>query len=161
MADLTNSDKKLLRHLQQDLPLCERPFAELAEKAGLTEEEVMSRVRGWLESGIIRRIGAFIVHRRAGYEANGMVVWDVQEENVEELGKKMAARGSVSHCYARPRSERWPYRVYTMIHGKTRGEVEAEVRSIARELEIEEYKILFSLRELKKSETKIFMEDDE
>jgi DNA-binding Lrp family transcriptional regulator len=161
MTGLTESDKTLLRLLQRELPLCGRPFAELAERAGLTEGEVIRRVRGWLESGIIRRVGAFIVHRRAGFEANGMVVWDVPEERVEETGKKMAMRGSVSHCYARPRSERWPFSLYTMIHGKTRGEVEAEARAIAEELGIERYRILFSARELKKSDTKLFMEDGE
>ena len=130
MAELTNSEIILLRLLQQELPLCERPFEALGEKSGLTEEEVILKVRGWLESGIIRRVGAFIVHRRAGYEANGMAVWDVPEEKVEECGNKMAARESVSHCYARPRSEKWPYMLYTMIHGKTRGEVEAVAQSI-------------------------------
>jgi siroheme decarboxylase len=159
MDKLTESDKKLLRLLQRELPLCERPFAALAEQAGLCEDEVILKVRGWLESGIIRRVGAFIVHRQAGYEANGMAVWGVSEEKVEEYGNKMATHESVSHCYARPRSERWPYRLYTMIHGKTRGEVEEEAKNISGELGIEEYRILFSLRELKKSETKIFMED--
>ncbi|MFA6450520.1 MAG: AsnC family transcriptional regulator [bacterium] len=160
MNELTESDIKLLRLLQGGLPMSDRPFAELAERAGLTEEETLRRTRAWLETGVIRRVGAFIAHRRVGFSANGMAVWDVAEDRLEEAGAKMAERASVSHCYARPRSDRWPYRLYTMIHGKTRDEVEAEARNISEELGIAKFKILFSARELKKSDSKLFMEDE-
>lgn len=162
MTELTESDKALLRELQRDMPLCARPFAEIASRAGLAEEaeeEAIARVREWLASGIIRRLGAFIRHREAGFTANGMAVWDVPEERIEEIGRRLAEREDISHCYARPRSGRWPYRLYTMIHGKSEEEVKNIAAEIAGKEKIKNYKILFSTRELKKSDTRLFMED--
>ncbi len=159
--NLTDTDKKLVAEMQRGLPVCARPFEELGRRVGMTEAEVVGRVREWRDAGIVRRLGAFIVHGRAGFRANGMVVWDVAEERLAEVGRRVAARESVSHCYARPRSERWPFRLYTMIHGHTREEVEAEARAIAESEHIESYRILFSTRELKKTETKLFTEEDE
>ena len=157
---LTERETMLLRALQEDLPAVARPYAALGERAGMSEAETLDAVRRWMDSGIIRRMGAFIRHRRAGVAANGMAVWDVAEERLEEAGRKMSERDAVSHCYARPRSDRWPYRLYTMIHGATEDEVRGVARGIAEELNIENYRILFSLRELKKSDTKLFMEED-
>jgi siroheme decarboxylase len=160
LIELTERDISLLRELQKEMPVCERPFAEIAARAGMTEEEVVSKLREWLDSGIVRRFGAFIRHRKAGFTANGMAVWDLPEERVEEIGNKMSARESISHCYARPRTDKWPFRLYAMIHGKSREEVEKTAREISESENIDNYKILFSLRELKKSDTKLFMEKE-
>jgi DNA-binding Lrp family transcriptional regulator len=156
------SDKEmgLLRALQEDLPVCERPYADLALRAGMSEAETLETARRWKESGVIRRMGAFIRHRKAGVNANGMVVWDVPEERIEEAGRAMSARECVSHCYARPRSEKWPFRLYAMMHGATENEVREQARLLSEELHIDKFRILFSLRELKKSDTKLFMEED-
>jgi len=160
MTELTKSDEELLKALQEGLPLCGQPYAELGARAGLSEDEVLRRIREWKDAGVIRKVGAFIAHRSAGIKANGMVVWDVPEDRLEEAGRRMAAHEMVSHCYARPRTARWPFRLYTMVHGRTREEVEAAVREIAAREKIENYKILFSMRELKKTETRMFTEED-
>ncbi len=157
---LTHEEITLLRLLQEDLPLCDEPFEELGRRAGMSGDEVISKIREWKESGVVRRVGLFIRHRKAGFEANGMAVWDVAEEKLDETGARLAEKENISHCYARPRSERWPFRLYTMIHGKTRDEVLAEARAIAESEQIENYRVLFSTRELKKSDTKLFMEDE-
>ncbi len=158
--EFAEKEIRLLRALQEDLPVRERPYADLAARAGMSEAEALEIARRWKEAGIIRRMGAFIRHRKAGVKANGMVVWDVPEERIEEAGRAMSARDCVSHCYARPRSDKWPFRLYTMIHGATEDEVREQARLLSEELRVENFRILFSLRELKKSDTKLFMEED-
>ena len=158
---LAEKDIALLRILQDDMPICERPYAELAARSGMSEDEVIERIRRWKETGVIRRIGAFIRHMRAGFSANGMVVWRVPEERVEEVGGRLALRDAGSHCYGRSSSERWPFRLYTMIHGRSVDEVEGEVKRISEEEDIPDYEILFSTRELKRASTRLFMEEPE
>jgi DNA-binding Lrp family transcriptional regulator len=118
----------------------------------------MEKVKGWKEAGIIRRFGALVAHRRAGITANGMVVWDVPDEDIEKLGAIFAAHKAVSHCYSRPRFTGWPYRLYTMVHGKTREQVNGIAKELSASSGCDKYSILFSTREFKKSDTRLFFE---
>ncbi len=145
------TDLPLLRELRDNLPVTSRPFAVVAESLGLTEELVLTRLQELKASGAVRKLGAFLRHHRAGYNANGMVVWKVPEEDVEAIGKQLALQQRVTHAYARPASERWPYRLYTMLHGRSRDEVIAEAKRIADEINIADYHVVFSSRELKKT----------
>ena len=80
----------------------------------------MERLQRMLEAGIIRRIGAVPNHYALGYKANGMTVWDVADERVDELGERVGALDFVSHCYQRPRHlPDWPYNLFAMVHGQT------------------------------------------
>lgn len=157
---MTERDKRLICALQDGLPLVERPYAEIARRAGWTEAAAIARLLEWLESGVLRRVCAYIRHREAGYAANGMAVWDVPDERVEELGERMAASAMVSHCYARARHEKFPWRLYTMLHGRSRGDVLAEVERLAEQEGIESYRVLFSTRELKRSSTVLFAKEE-
>ncbi len=158
---MTERDRQLIRALQEGLPLIERPYAEVARRAGWTEPEVIARLREWRESGVLRRICAYIRHREAGYAANGMAVWDVPEEQLEEVGARMSSSPMVSHCYAREPRERFPWRLYTMLHGRSREEVLAEVERLAEAEGIERHRVLFSMRELKRSSVAFFPDDDD
>lgn len=153
-------DYGLISALQDNLPVEERPFAAIAERTGLTEEQVIEKIKKWKSSGAIRRFGALLAHRRAGINANGMVVWDTPEDQLEKLGAMFAAHGFVSHCYARPAFEGWPYCLYTMIHGRAKEEVEAAAKELSEQSGIKKYMILFSMREFKKSDTRLFREDE-
>jgi len=156
----TEKEIALIRVLQEGLPLVERPYAEIARRAGWNEEEALARLREWKEAGVLRRMSAYIRHQRAGYTANGMVVWDIPEDRLEETGGKMANSPMVSHCYARRRTDDFPFRLYTMIHGRESGEVYSEAERLAAEHGIEKYRVLFSTRELKRSTTRLFVEDE-
>ena len=157
---MTERDRRLIRALQEGLPLIERPYAEVARRAGWTGPEVIARLREWRESGVLRRICAYIRHREAGYAANGMAVWDVAEERLEAAGARMASSPMVSHCYAREPHERFPWRLYTMLHGRSREEVLAEVERLAEAEGVERHRVLFSTRELKRSSIAFFPDDD-
>ncbi|MGB9802431.1 Lrp/AsnC family transcriptional regulator, partial [Desulfofundulus sp.] len=117
---LNQLEKDIIRTLQEGLPLVSRPFLVLAQKLGISEEELLSRVRDLVERGIIRRFGAAVRHQDLGYIFNAMVVWQVPEERIEEVGRLMASFDEVSHCYQRPaRPPEWPYNLFTVVHGQT------------------------------------------
>ena len=147
-------DRAIIRATQAGLPLSARPYRAVAERLGLDAEEVMARMRRMLAAGIIRRIGAVPNHYRLGYKANGMSVWDLSDDQVTELGRRVGALPFVSHCYRRPRRPpRWPYNLFAMVHGRTRAEVEAEVAEIAALLgaAARRHDVLYSTRILKKT----------
>jgi DNA-binding Lrp family transcriptional regulator len=147
-------DRAIVRATQAGLPLSARPYHAVAQGLGLDAEEVMARMRRMLAAGIIRRIGAVPNHYRLGYRANGMSVWDLPDEQVTELGLRVGALPFVSHCYRRPRRPpEWPYNLFAMVHGRTQGEVEAQVAEIAALLgdAVRRHDVLYSTRILKKT----------
>ncbi len=156
----TDQEITLIRELQKGFDVCSRPFAALAERAGLTEDQLIAKLKEWKANGTIRRVGVIVNHYKAGFNANGMVVWDVPEDQIVEMGERLIQHEAITHCYSRPKCDRWPYRLYTMVHARSKEEVEAIVRQIAEHEGVEAYRILFSQRELKKAPTRLFLEDD-
>jgi DNA-binding Lrp family transcriptional regulator len=148
---LTKQEKELVGHLQGDIPLTPRPFAAIAKDLGRTEEWVIARLRALVRRKILRRIGGILIHRRAGFRANGMGVWAVSPRRCDRVGRIMASFPEVTHCYRRPEFPGWPYTLYTMIHGRTRAECRAVAERLSRATGISQYAILFSTREFKKT----------
>lgn len=151
-------DRAIIRATQGGLPLVPRPYHAVAEQLGLDAEEVMARLRAMVERGAIRRVGAVPNHYRLGYRANGMTVWDVPDEQVDEFGTAIGALESVSHCYHRPRHlPAWPYNLFAMVHGRSRAEVEAATARIAAILGAANrgHAVLYSTRILKKTGLRI------
>lgn len=158
---LTDLDKAIIRELQGDLPLVPHPYAQVAKKLNIDEEELLDRIRWMQDRGMIRRLGAAIRHREAGFTANAMIVWRVAEEKAEEVGRKLAACPEVTHCYLRPEIPGWPYNLYTMVHGQSRQECEALAAQLSEKVGIEDYRILYSTRELKKSSMRYYLHETE
>ena len=120
-------DRRLVAATQGGLPLVPRPYDALAEMLGTSADAVRERLAQGLEQGLVRRIGAVPNHYRLGYRANGMTVWDVDDELVDALGERIGALAFVSHCYRRPRHvPDWPYNLFAMLHGRSRAEVECQ-----------------------------------
>lgn len=151
-------DRDMINALSGDISGSLRPYKDIADSLGVSEEDVLKRLRGYRESGVLRRMGAMIAHRVAGVDANGMIVWDVPEETVELIGEKLASASEVTHCYARPKSPEWPYRLYTMVHAKTREECSRVAERLASEVGIDRYKLVFSTREFKKTSPRYFVQ---
>jgi DNA-binding Lrp family transcriptional regulator len=121
-------DQALLRVLQEGLPLVSRPYAVMGARVGYSETEVIARLNEWHQNGIIKRLGVIVRHRRLGYRANAMVVFDVPDERVHEVAQRMCQLPFVTLCYRRPRrGPEWPYNLFCMIHGKDRQRVEAQI----------------------------------
>lgn len=124
---LDDFDRRLIAATQAGLPLVPRPYDAVAEQLGCSGGQVRQRLAEMLELGLVRRIGAVPNHYRLGFTANGMTVWDVDDEAVDALGAAVGALPGVSHCYRRPRHRPdWPYNLFAMLHGRSRAEVEAQ-----------------------------------
>ncbi len=153
---LDDEDKKLISILQEDIPLERRPFSNIGERVGLTEEEVVERVKKMSESGVLKRLAPLLYHRKAGFEANGMVVWDVPEDREDEVGVRLSEFDEVSHCYLRETGPEWKYNLYSMVHAESEDELKETVEEMVEEIEPEDHDILKSTEELKKTSLKYF-----
>lgn len=149
----TDADRVAIRILQRDLPLVPRPFDAWAEEAGVSVDDLLGWAGTFVERSVMRRFAAVLNHRRAGFGANGMAVWQVPEARLEELGARMAAFRAVSHCYRRPTYPDWPYNLFTMVHSRSMDACEETIAAIATETgltEPDDRAVLYSTHEYKK-----------
>ncbi len=154
--ELSDVEIETIRVVQEDLPLVERPFAAQAAHLGVSERDVLDMLASFKERKLMRRFAALMNHRTAGFKANAMGVWAVPEEQLEELGPKMAGFAAVSHCYRRPTYEDWPYSVFTMVHGRSARDCEATIDAIRDETGVDDYALLWSVKEYKKTRVRYF-----
>jgi siroheme decarboxylase len=152
-------DVAVIRTLQGDMPVVPEPYAPAAEALGIAQEKLLEHLAGMQERRLLRRVAAILFHRRAGFSANGMGVWRVPDEQIMELGPRMAAFRGISHCYQRPTYEDWPYSVFTMAHGRSKEECDAILDAIAAETGIEDRATLYSSTEFKKIRLLYFTEE--
>ena len=153
---LSELETTVIRTVQEDLPLVERPFAAIAEPLGYTEDELLGALRSFLDRKLMRRFAAVMNHRNAGFKANAMGVWAVPEDELVEIGPQMAGFSAVSHCYRRPTYDDWPYTVFTMVHGRSARDCEAIISAISEETGVNEYALLWSIKEYKKVRVRYF-----
>jgi len=157
--ELSDAQRRAVRALQLDLPNRSDPFAPLAKQANLPADELLVHAADLLAAGAMRRYAAVLRHHRAGYPANVLVVWKVGETAADAAGAICAQQPAVSHCYLRPASERWPYALYTMIHGRSRQDCEMTVEELLAKTGLREHRQLWTTREFKKQRVRLF--DDE
>lgn len=148
---IDHRDWQVLVRLQAGVPLCPQPFADMAGDVGMEEADFLQRVRRLQAEGIIRRLGPRVRHHRVGIAGNIMVVWQVSDERQQEVGELFAASPHVSHCYLRPTFDGFPYNLYTMIHARDTAAAEAIVTELAKLSGLTEYRLLPTVRELKKT----------
>jgi len=152
-------DMAVIRALQGSMPVVSEPYAPAAAQLGMAQERLLEHLERMQERRLLRRVAAILFHRRAGFSANGMGVWKVPDRQIMEIGPRMAAFRGISHCYQRPTYQDWPYSVFTMAHGRSKGECDAILDSIARETGIEERATLYSSTEFKKIRLLYFTSD--
>jgi siroheme decarboxylase len=154
-------DIALIRALQGPMKAVVRPYDAAAQELGISTEELLERLRGMIDRKILRRVAAILFHRRAGFSANGMGVWKVPEDEILEVGGRMASFRGISHCYQRPTYADWPYSVFTMAHGRSKQECDAILDSIAAECGMgpDDRATLYSSTEYKKIRLHYFTDD--
>ncbi|BEU87674.1 hypothetical protein TAMA11512_11380 [Selenomonas sp. TAMA-11512] len=151
-------DQSIIRAMQGDFPLVREPYKEIAEKVGIPLEELLERLQALKEGGGIRKMGAVLKHKNAGFVANVLCVWEVPANRMEEVAMEMSKDPAVSHCYDRTTMPDWPYSVYTMIHGKSREECERVAERLAEMTGVTSRKMLYSVKEWKKTSMTYFSE---
>jgi len=149
-------DKKIILRLQEDISITATPYKEISDELNMTEDELIHKMKTYSETGILKRIGAILYHRKAGFNANAMVVWKIDKEKLDDVGKYMASFSEVSHCYERQPCGSWDYNLYTMIHQRDRESCNKIIENIASAIGTENYKVLYSIKELKKTSMKYF-----
>jgi DNA-binding Lrp family transcriptional regulator len=157
--ELSEEDVATIRATQGPMPVVSEPYAPAAERLGISQAEVLERLESLRERGGLRRVAAILYHRRAGFSANGMGVWEVPEDDIQGMGRRMAAFRGVSHCYQRPTYADWPYSVFTMAHGRSKEECDAVLDAIAEATGITGRATLYSSTEFKKVRMLYFTDD--
>lgn len=154
-------DVAVIRALQGPMDAVERPYDAAAEELGIGTDDLLEHLRGMTDRKLLRRVAAILFHRRAGFSANGMGVWKVPEEEIMEIGRRMASFRGISHCYQRPTYPDWPYSVFTMAHGRSKEECDAILDSIAAECGMgpDDRATLYSSTEYKKIRLHYFTDD--
>ena len=155
----TEQDKDFIRELQKNMDIIDEPFVNAAKNLGLTENEVFEKMKHYEDIGVVRRFAAILRHRQIGFTANGMIVWKVDDDKISEVGSKLGSFPQVSHCYERPTYPDWPYNVFSMIHCKTQDEAYDVAKTIQDQIHVDDYNILFSTREFKKTRVEYFVEN--
>ena len=155
---LSELDKKIVRAMQGDFPICAEPYKKIAQEVGIPVELLLERLTLMKEQGQIRKLGAVLRHREIGFSANVLCVWVVPEERMEKVAANMCLNAAVTHCYDRNTMPDWPYNFYTMIHGSSREECEAIIDELAIENNLSERRLLFTLKEWKKTSMSYFTE---
>lgn len=157
---LTKIEKTILASIQEDIAVTARPYLTIAKKLGVTEKVFLETLQRLCDRGIVRRYGATLRHQKTGYTANAMAAWQVDEDRIDQVGSKMASFREVSHCYRRNPTDRWPYNLYTMIHASDEDACRQTAQMMAAATSVENYTLLFSRRELKKTSMVYFPSED-
>jgi len=159
---LTPRERDLVVEIQGGLPTTRTPYEDVADALGEDVEWVLETIKRFDREGKVRRVGVIPNHYSLGYSENGMTVWDVPDDVVDEVGEAVAAFDFVTHCYRRPRHEGvWPYNFFAMTHGRSEAESERRVEQVRErmadhwDVTDEDWDTLFSTGILKKTGIRI------
>ena len=156
---LSELDVATIRAAQGPMEVTHEPYAPAAAELGIPQEQLLAQLESMRERRALRRVAAILFHRRAGFSANGMGVWNVPQERILELGPRMSSFRGISHCYQRPTYADWPYSVFTMAHGRSKEECDAILDSIAADTGIDDRRTLYSSTEFKKIRLRYFTDE--
>jgi len=156
---LSDTERRVLAVLQGGLPKSRSPYKDIAERAAIPTEELLSILRKWKEEGKLRRIGAIVNHFKVGLGAGAMVVWRVEPERIKHVGEMLAGSEQVSHAYERRKQKNWPYNLYTMVHAASQQEARETIGRMSEACGVSDYRILDTQRELKKAPPTYIVED--
>lgn len=148
-------ENEMLKILTEDIEISSNPFRNIAEKLGVSEEQVVNLLQENIENRIVRRFGALLYHRNAGYKVNGMMVLNVPDEKADMVGEKLSQKSYISHCYRRNRAENWEYNLYAMVHGLSEEDFLRKTAEIQKDAGDYPVNILRSIKEYKKTSLKI------
>ncbi|ABB45250.1 transcriptional regulator, AsnC family [Sulfurimonas denitrificans DSM 1251] len=154
--ELTPLHHAIIRAAQYDIEMIQEPFKAIIEELNIDYDTFFKILDELQEAGVMRRFASILNHRKAGFSANAMVVWDVDEEKGEAIGERAAAFSAVSHCYLRPKYSNWPYNLFTMVHGKSEQETNSIIEEMASEIDSKSHMPLYSSREFKKVRIEYF-----
>jgi siroheme decarboxylase len=155
---LTPFQIALVRQAQQDLPLDPEPFAVWAQRINCDPDAILRQLVDWQTAGVMRRFGAAVRHHQLGFTANAMVVFDLDDDRIDQAGRTLAQCKQVSHCYQRPAAPDWPYRLFAMTHERGEDQLRRCAEEMVRLINPRQHEILFTTAEYKKASVQYFLE---
>lgn len=147
---LNGLERKVLAAIQHGMPLSPQPYQDLADTIGISVGQLLDILRQWKVDGRIRRLGAIVNHFQMGHGVGAMVVWNVPDDRVDQVGQQFASFSKVSHAYRRPAKKQWPHALYTMVHASSTDELEQTIREMSQQSGVTKFRALKTIRELKK-----------
>lgn len=148
---LDKIDRQIIVEISKDIDICSNPYDSMARRLNITVEELLTRLRDMMDKGYVKRISPIIRHHNTEYVFNALTAWKVQAGEKERLVDLMKAVENISHVYERETNTKWPYSIYGMLHGRSKEEVEEIIDKILKEIHIDDYKVLYTKKELKKT----------
>ncbi|GAB6097856.1 siroheme decarboxylase subunit alpha [Desulfatiferula olefinivorans] len=100
MDPIDDIDKRIINRIQSEFPICRRPYAAIADELGMTEADVLSRIRTLKEKGIIRRIGGNFRPEKLGFFST-LCAAEVPDEVMDTFTACVNAYPGVTHNYVR------------------------------------------------------------
>jgi DNA-binding Lrp family transcriptional regulator len=152
---LTEKERMIGGCIQRDLAVTRHPYRAIAERTGIPEQDVLHMIRQMMKRGMIRKFGAIVRHREAGFTGNAMVVWAVPEDRCEQVGQFLSSIPEITHCYERSPAFEGKYNIFSMIHMRNH-EIEKKIENLSIATGIQDYQILMSEEEFKKSSMEYF-----
>ena len=153
IAPLSFKQQQALRAvLECGLPHVAQPYLAIAKQIAATQAQVLAQISHWQEDGLVKRFGLVVKHRKLGFKANAMVVWNIADDKVTKVAEQLSSCAEVSLCYRRPRRlPDWPYNLFCMIHGTDRAVVIAQIAAMTKKFSLEDVQkdILFSFKAYK------------
>jgi DNA-binding Lrp family transcriptional regulator len=159
MTDIV--DQQIIRRVQGEFPLAPAPYRLMAEEIGISETELLERLRRMKATGVLRKMGAVLQHRRAGFHGNALCCWRIPAESMNGVAVRMVECAHISHVYLRRPHEKWPYNLYTVFHSYTREDCLERVKAMAKEIGVTEYRVLFSRKNWKRSQLTLLKQFEE
>jgi DNA-binding Lrp family transcriptional regulator len=160
---VSDPQRKLLLAMQDGLPMESRPYREIGDRIGMSEDETIRCLGDYLKRGLIKRLGVVVRHHELGFCDNAMVVWNVPDEQVDDVGEWLGKQQGVTLVYRRPRRPpHWPYNLFCMIHGRSRSAVRGRIDALALAPALAHipHAVLFSRRRFKQRGARYVFEDD-
>jgi len=132
-ADLSELDRRLLLEIQAGFPLSATPYRDIASAIDADVGDVLAAIERLRADGCIKRIGCVVNHITTGFDNNCMVVWDVPDDQLDEVGERVGELPYVTLCYHRPRrpEQEWRYNLFTMIHGRDADAVDEKIDELS------------------------------
>jgi len=100
MPLIDDINRAILNSIQSDFPLAPRPYLAIAEDLGLTEDDVLHRLKRLKEEGIIRRIGGNFVPEKLGFIST-LCAARVPEDKIDLFAASVNRYPGVTHNYQR------------------------------------------------------------
>ncbi|SHH40260.1 DNA-binding transcriptional regulator, Lrp family [Tepidibacter thalassicus DSM 15285] len=148
---MDNIDKDIIVYLSQDIEVTKDIYEDLSKKFNISEEDLIKRLKRLNESGYLKRIAPVMIHQKSGYNSNAMAVWNIPKDNLKKFIDIIKGINNISHIYERRTDEKWPYNLYTMIHGRNKKEVENIINYLLQKIEVKDFKVLYTIKEWKKT----------